>query len=119
MKNKILPCIIGIITGIANGFLGSGGGTVVVPCLEKFMKTEPHKAHATAIAIILPLTVISAFLYYYKLHVDLKPLGLVSIGGIAGGLTGAKLLNKISVKYLHYIFGGIMIIAGVKSLLWH
>ena len=36
MKNKILPCIIGIITGIANGFLGSGGGTVVVPCLEKF-----------------------------------------------------------------------------------
>ena len=93
MKNKILPCIIGIITGIANGFLGSGGGTVVVPCLEKFMKTEPHKAHATAIAIILPLTVISAFLYYYKLHVDLKTLGLVSIGGIAGGLTGAKLLN--------------------------
>ena len=75
MKNKILPCIIGIITGIANGFLGSGGGTVVVPCLEKFMKTEPHKAHATAIAIILPLTVISAFLYYYKLHVDLKTLG--------------------------------------------
>ena len=51
MKNKILPCIIGIITGIANGFLGSGGGTVVVPCLEKFMKTEPHKAHATAIAL--------------------------------------------------------------------
>jgi len=82
------------------------------------MKTEPHKAHATAIAIILPLTVISAFLYYYKLHVDLKTLELVSIGGIAGGLTGAKLLNKISVKYLHYIFGGIMIIAGVKSLLW-
>ena len=37
MKNKILPCIIGIITGIANGFLGSGGGTVVVPCLEKFI----------------------------------------------------------------------------------
>lgn len=73
MKNKILPCIIGIITGIANGFLGSGGGTVVVPCLEKFMKTEPHKAHATAIAIILPLTVISAFCITINFILTLKP----------------------------------------------
>lgn len=119
MKNRILSGIIGAITGIANGFLGSGGGTIVVPCLEKFMKTEPHKAHATAIAVILPPTVISSFLYYYKLHTDLKTLGLVSIGGIVGGLIGAKLLNKISAKYLHYIFGGIMVVAGAKSLIWH
>ena len=45
MKNKILPCIIGIITGIANGFLGSGGGTVVVPCLEKFLGNENLTKH--------------------------------------------------------------------------
>lgn len=119
MKRKILSSVIGLLTGLANGFLGSGGGTVVVPCLEKFMKTTPHKAHATAIAVILPLSVISAFLYYYKLQIEIKTLMLVSLGGIGGGFTGAKILHKISAKYLHFIFGGIMIMAGVKSFLWH
>jgi uncharacterized membrane protein YfcA len=112
----IKAVIIGLLTGIVNGLFGSGGGSVLVPCMEKFLKTEPHKAHACAIAVILPLSIISALLYMNKIDVDLTSLLAVSVGGIAGGFTGAKLLGKIKTKYLHLIFGIFMVISGVRML---
>ena len=48
--------LIGIVTGAANGLFGAGGGTILVPALEKFLKIEAHKAHATALAAIFPLS---------------------------------------------------------------
>ena len=34
---KFIPALIGIFTGFANGIFGSGGGTVAVPAMEKFL----------------------------------------------------------------------------------
>lgn len=116
MGKKVISAIIGIITGICNGFFGAGGGTILVPSMERFLKTEEHKAHATAIAVILPLCIISAFLYARNTDIQWNTIIYVSIGGIAGGYAGAKLLGKISKKWLHIIFGGFMIIAGVKMI---
>lgn len=111
------PAVIGLITGILNGFFGAGGGTILVPAMERFLKTEEHKAHATAIAVILPLCIISAFIYVRNIEIIWKTAVYVSIGGIAGGITGAKFLSKISGRFLHIIFGGFMIAAGVKLIL--
>ncbi len=117
MKKFMPSAIIGIVTGVVNGLFGSGGGTVLVPCMERFLKTEAQKAHATAIAVILPLSVISAFLYINRLSVDIKSLLLVCGGGIVGGFIGAKLLGKISAKWLHIIFGVFMLAGAVRMIM--
>lgn len=117
MLKKIIPYLTGAVTGLANGFFGAGGGTILVPAMERLMKLEEHKAHATAIAVILPLSVISAFLYARKVDIDYSLLLWVSIGGIAGGYTGARLLGKIPKKWLHIIFGGFMIAAAARMVL--
>ena len=116
MKN-IKTALIGIITGFANGLFGSGGGTIVVPCMEKYLGVDAHKSHATAIAIILPLSVLSAGIYIFKADVPWKETLLVSAGGIIGGVAGAKLLNKISSRKLHIIFGLAMLAAAVMMFL--
>lgn len=116
-KNFFISSIIGIITGFANGLFGSGGGTIVVPAMERFLKIEEHKAHATAIAIILPLSVLSAFIYLKNGSIEWKIVLFVSIGGMIGGYIGAKFLNKIPSKWLHRIFGGFMIVAAVRMIL--
>ena len=41
MADKKKTAVIGIITGLANGLFGSGGGTVVVPCMEKYLDITP------------------------------------------------------------------------------
>ena len=109
--------IIGLVTGLANGLFGSGGGTIVVPCMEKFLDVDAHKAHATAIAIILPLSIISIFVYMRNVDIQWMKIVMVSIGGIVGGYVGAKLLCKVSGKWLHRIFGFCMIVAAVRMIL--
>jgi len=108
--------IIGIITGIVNGLFGSGGGTIVVPALIILLCMEDHKAHATAIAIILPLTVVSAFFYIKGSFVDLPLTLKVSLGGIIGGFIGAKLLNSVPEKALRIVFGSFMILAALRMV---
>lgn len=108
--------IIGIVTGFLNGFFGAGGGTIFVPAAERILKIEEHKAHATAIAVILPLSIISAIVYLLKTSIPWSTVIWVSIGGVIGGYIGAKILKKFTGKWLHIIFGSFMIIAAIKMV---
>lgn len=116
-KYNLSTIIIGIVTGFANGLFGSGGGTIVVPATEKFLHIEAHKAHATAIGIILPLSIISLIIYAYQSSILWNVALITSIGGVIGGTVGAKLLGKISSVWLHRIFGIFMLIAAVRLVI--
>ena len=112
----IKSSIIGITTGIFNGLFGSGGGTIAVPSMKKILKTEEHKAHATAILIILPLTITSLIAYAKHNHIDWELGWRVSIGGMVGGYLGAYFLKKIPSNILKKIFGFFMILAAVRMV---
>ncbi|MDR2898965.1 MAG: sulfite exporter TauE/SafE family protein [Clostridiales bacterium] len=114
---NIKTALLGIVTGLANGLFGSGGGTVIVPGMQKFLHIEQHKSHATAIAVILPLTIISAMIYFNGVKADYYMIFWVSAGGVFGGYIGAKLLNKLSGGMLHKIFGLCMIAAAVRMII--
>lgn len=116
-KNFCISAIVGFVTGLANGLFGSGGGTVVVPCMERFLGVSAHKAHATAIAVILPLSVLSMIIYSRNYAVDWSDIISVSLGGMIGGFVGARLLKKVPGKWLHRIFGIFMIAAAVRMIL--
>lgn len=119
LAQKWKKLLLGIVTGFANGLFGSGGGTIVVPGMERFLRVEEHKAHATAIAIILPLSVLSLGIYLWK--TDLSAVWRIALwasaGGLAGGIVGAKLLQKVSGLWLHRIFGAFMLAAAVRMML--
>lgn len=114
VKNTKLA-ILGVISGLANGLFGSGGGSIIVPGMQK-LGIEQHKSHASAIAIILPLTVISTIVYLRTHRAEWAVIVWVSVGGTLGGLIGAKLLNKISGNLLHKIFGAFMIVAALRMI---
>lgn len=113
---NVLLIISGFFVGIFNGLFGGGGGMVVVPAYTALARLDEKKAHATAIATILPLSIISAIVYVINGSFDLA-IGLnVTIGVVVGGVVGALLLKKISNGLLALVFYGIMIAAGVKML---
>ena len=109
--------ITGLATGIANGFFGAGGGTLLVPALERLLNVEEHKAHTTAIAVILPLSLASAAVYFFSVDIEWSTVLWVSIGGVAGGFVGARLLSRFSGKWLHIIFGASMLAAGIRMVI--
>ena len=116
IKKYYKHILIGISSGILNGLFGAGGGCIVVPAMEFFLKTEEKKSHATAVAVILLTSAVSSFFYLRGGHFDLKLWALVSAGGTFGGMVGAKLLPKISVKWLKIIFGSVILITSFKMI---
>ena len=116
-KHKyFLPAIGGLVAGFLNGLFGSGGGTVIVPFLEKFSHQSTHKAHATAILIILSFTVVSLFFYGYRQSLSYDVALVTSVGGVVGGFLGAKLLKKLSGNIIHKIFGAFMLVAAIRMV---
>lgn len=119
-KNKfgfnIKNTIIGILTGFINGIFGSGGGTLLVPILNNIIKIEEHKSHATALSVIIFLSSASSVIYISKGTYDIGLTLQVACGSIVGGIIGAKLLSKLTGKFLRISFGIIMIIAALRMV---
>lgn len=107
---------IGIATGLCNGLFGAGGGMIVVPSMVHFLKVNEHDAHATAIAVILPLVIVSSFIYFKNGYIDLGKTLPVALGSVIGGVSGALLMNKIPSNWLRKIFALFMIAAALRLI---
>lgn len=107
---------IGLVTGLFNGLFGSGGGMIVVPAMSIVLGMEEHDAHATALSIILPLTIVSIFVYAKSGILDWQLTWKVALGGIAGGYIGARLLHIVPADILRKIFAVFMIAAAVRMI---
>ncbi|WP_432664082.1 sulfite exporter TauE/SafE family protein [Wukongibacter baidiensis] len=117
MKNNMIKiCLLGVFTGLLNGLFGSGGGTLLVPGMIFLLGIEEHKAHATTISVILPLAIVSTYIYYRSGIMSLGITLKVAMGGVVGGYVGAKLLNKIPSSILRKAFAVFMMIAAFRMV---
>jgi len=107
----------GVLIGALNGFLGGGGGMVTVPALSIFGGLATKKAHATAIAVILPLSVLSAVIYtvggVYHVRLGAISAGVVTIGGAVG----ATLLARLNGTVVAIVFYLLMTVAGIGGII--
>ncbi len=116
LKKRWKEILIGLVTGVLNGLFGAGGGSVVVPAMERFLDIDERESHATAILVILMMSPVSAYFYVRKGFFDLKLWAWVTLGGVIGGLVGAKLLKKVPRKWLKIGFGAVIIVTAVKMI---
>ncbi len=105
-----------MIIGIVNGLFGAGGGIVAVPILRK-SGLDDREAHASSVAVILPISLISLVLYLWGGRVDFSAGLPYLLPGVIGSLLGTRLLSKISGAWLHRAFGLLIIWAGVRFIL--
>ena len=115
-KKNIITALCGLGVGVINGLLGAGGGMIAVPML-KAAKLEQKQAHANAVALIVPISVISAITYISKGTVTVNDALPYILPGMAGAALGTLVLSKISTPLLRKIFALFMIWAGVRLLI--
>ncbi len=115
IKKYLKPTVFGVGVGIVNGVFGAGGGMLAVPLLKK-SGLEQKSAHANAVAVILPITVISAILYLIKGNVAFRDSFAFIPTGLLGSVIATFALQKFSNKLLQKIFAVFMIYAGIRLL---
>lgn len=119
MKKKLFTfkfILLGIVTGLINGIFGSGGGTILILGMFFLLNIEEHKAHATTVSIILPLALVSTFIYVKHGVIVWSVTLKIILGGMIGGYIGAKLLSKIPSHLLRKVFAIFMIIASIRMV---
>ena len=118
MKRKIKTLFTiggGLLAGFVNGLFGAGGGMLSVPILEKF-NLEKKKAHASAVAVIMPLSLYSATLYLINGNVTVNDAVKYVPWGLLGAGVGTLLLKNLPDKWIRRIFAIFMIWAGITLL---
>ena len=109
--------IAGLSVGFVNGFLGAGGGMILVPLLTYLFKMDTKVVHSTAVFVMMPICLISGITYIVKGVVDFKTLLPVAIGTLIGGVIGSVFLKKLQSKWINYIFYVVMIASGIWILI--
>ena len=117
VQTVIYLVLVGITAGVLSGFIGIGGGIVIVPALIYLVGLSQLQAQGTSLALMLPPIGILAFMHYYREgNVDLKVAGIIAATFIVGGFFGAKLAHKVNENLVKIIFGIIMILMAAKLI---
>lgn len=103
--------VCGAAVGGANSLFGGGGGMLAVPLLQATGLDE-KSAHATAILVILPVSLLSFLLYFIRGFADAGVLIPTALGVTAGGFIGSLLLGKLPTKTVNLIFAALQLLAG-------
>ncbi|MBR3594037.1 MAG: sulfite exporter TauE/SafE family protein [Clostridia bacterium] len=113
---KFIAAVFGILVGVINGTVGAGGGLVAIPLIKKF-DTPQKAAHSTAVAVLMPISAVSAISYLRAGHIAFSDAAPFILPSVIGAVLGTYLLKKIPTAWLKKIFSVFMIYAGVRLFL--
>ncbi len=112
-----LLILIGLLAGAMSGFVGIGGGVIMVPALVYLMGLSQHEAQGTSLILMLPPIGILAVMNYYKAdQVNISYGVIIAIAFVIGGYFGSKWALKLSPAVVKLIFGILMLYIAFKMI---
>jgi uncharacterized membrane protein YfcA len=103
-RHLLVLAAVGVVGGLLSGLFAIGGGIVMVPLLTTFAKLDQRVAAATSLAAIVPTSIVGSITYFAAGEVDLVAAGIVSAGAVVGAVLGGRLLRRISLTWLRWMF---------------
>lgn len=116
-RRGALLVAVGLLGGMLSGFFGVGGGTVMVPLLIWLLGMDQRRAVATSLVAIVPTAIVGAVTYGVGGHVGIVAGLVLSVGAIGGSLIGSRLLRRLPLGVLRWMFIGLLGFAAVETLL--
>jgi len=108
--------VLGLFAGVVSGGLGLGSGAIVVPTLVLAFGFQQKSAQGTALAVMVPMTLLGAFRYWRNPNIDINfsVIGLIVLGAFFGVLIGTELASRLPGHTLRKIFAVVLAIVAVK-----
>tara|TARA_Y100000766_G_scaffold275965_1_gene279592 strand:- start:890 stop:1285 length:396 start_codon:yes stop_codon:yes gene_type:complete len=109
---------IGIFAGVLSGFVGVGGGIIIVPGLVFLLGLTQHEAQGTSLFVLaMPVVWLGLMNYWKDGNVQWKFGLIVAITFFVGAYFGSKLSLKLNPNVVKFIFGILMALVSIKLIL--
>jgi hypothetical protein len=90
---------VGLGAGILGGWLGVGGGALMLPVMILWFGMRTEIAIGTSLACIVPIAASAATRHYLLNKVDANVFWPMALAGLAGGLIGAFVLDRVPTDW--------------------
>ncbi|MDX2013413.1 MAG: sulfite exporter TauE/SafE family protein [Myxococcaceae bacterium] len=108
--------LVGLVTGALTGFLGVGGGFLIVPALTLFAGLPLHRAIGTSMAVISLASLSGAVVHLLAGHVPFELVLPMGAGAVVGAFAGAPLAGKLPERPLRLGFATLSVVVAVGML---
>jgi len=105
--------VLGVATGLYSGFLGLGGGFILVPMLTRWFRFPLKRALGTSLVAVGVLAIPGTITHYFLGNVDLAMSALLIVGVIPGALVGAHITFGASDRFVRIAFAALLAAVGV------
>lgn len=116
-KRVVGAVAVGLIAGLCAGYIGVGGGFIMVPMMTSFLAVSMRKASGTSLIAIIILSIPGVITQAMLGNVDFVAGIALAVGSIPGAVIGAKFVKKVPERQLRFLFAIFLFIAAVVLLL--
>ena len=116
-KQLLIGAAIGLGAGLMSGYVGVGGGFIMVPLMLSLIHIPMKLASGTSLIAILILAIPGTIENGIAGNIDYVVGLSVAIGSIPGAVLGAMLVKRVPERALRFIFGGFLIVAAIVLFL--
>lgn len=116
-KQYLQGACIGLIAGLASGYVGVGGGFIMVPLMLAVLDIPMSLASGTSLIAIMILAIPGVIEQGLLGNIEYLAGIAIVVGSIPGALVGARLVRVVPERQLRFIFGSFLLVAAVMLML--
>ena len=116
-KQLLQGAIIGLVAGLASGYVGVGGGFIMSPMMLGILGIPMLYASGTSLIAVMILAIPGVIEQGIIGNINYLAGIAVVIGTIPGAVIGAKLVTKVPERTLRLLFGCFLIVAAAMLVL--
>lgn len=116
-KQYLQGACIGLVAGLASGYVGVGGGFIMVPLMLAVLDIPMSLASGTSLIAIMILAIPGVIEQGLLGNIEYLAGIAIVVGSIPGALVGARLVRVVPERQLRFIFGGFLLVAAVMLML--
>ena len=109
-RSLVMTLVAGAGVGLLTGFLGVGGGFLIVPALVMLVGMPMRVAVGTSLIVIVMNSVAGLLGHLGGVALDWQLIAIFAVAGIVGTFVGAKLTRVIQQDRLRQIFAIFVIV---------
>lgn len=113
LRRPATVALLGIVTGLFSGFLGLGGGIVLVPLLHRLLGYRVKVAMGTSLVAIAVLAVPGAVAHWVLGNVDPGLALALAIGAVPGAIIGARFTAVAGERTLRTGFACMLAVSAI------